>query len=126
MGKLMGLPGRPTLMAIVQEYGITQRQGVDPVSRRTACVIADLSRGLVEIHSGPVLIHAGKGRGQLLRQQCIEQRGQGRQRFELIEQGLVVELLIAGEGVALVFEHVTCDGLKVQFDFAGVHHGLAL
>ncbi|MNG15284.1 hypothetical protein D3C84_990990 [compost metagenome] len=113
-------------MAIVQEHGITQRQGVDPVSRRTACVIADLSRSLVEIHPGTALIHAGKGCGQLLRQQCIEQRGKGRQRFELIEQGLVVELLIAGEGVALVFEHVTGDGLKVQLDFAGVHHGLAL
>ncbi|MOA18573.1 hypothetical protein D3C78_1389000 [compost metagenome] len=35
-------------------------------------------------------------------------------------------MLLAGEGVALVFEHVAVDGLKVQFDVGGAHHGLAL
>ncbi|MCY1399120.1 hypothetical protein D9M71_141700 [compost metagenome] len=78
VGKFMGLPGGPTLMAIVQEHGVTQRQGIDPRSRRMTCVLVPCSRCQIEIHPGLALIHAGKRRGQLFSQQCIEQRRQGR------------------------------------------------
>ncbi|MNK88775.1 hypothetical protein D3C87_1087540 [compost metagenome] len=66
MGKLRGRPGWPTLMAIVQEDGLTQGQGVDPASRRMAFVSILWRCCLVEVHLALALIQTGKRRRQLL------------------------------------------------------------